>query len=370
MRFEKFLLDNYIATEEGQVVYNFFQDLPKLIASEDEGGKAIDFINSLLYLPIGSDFFNFSTTEGATNSTYEEGKNTSEEVTFEVFEEYVHETINSLMDDWKCSYRDMTGEIPSLSLSFFYDVPEWAIAYLYPVHFDITESIFTEFSIPMPPIPGVRQYKERCFYYIELCKVLHEFRQLHGLSSQELHTFLYGFARKFTKHKIVEALPSPNRAWIVGANNEDSLSRLPNIERSTIQWWAGQKNMQVGDVIFMYETAPHSVIRYAWRAISEAYDDPFHFYSGKIWLADPQKLPQITYQELRENSVFANNGLVRAHMQGCGRGPSLKTEEYNALLSMLEGKGFDTAQFSKFIGHTLPVHPETRVQLQSATPAV
>ena len=357
MRFEKFLLDNYIATKEGQEVYRFFHELPGLIEKGDTEGKVVQFVNDLLYQPYAEGYFStegIDKSSGSEEYTYKRNADS----TFENFEIYAHDIIQWAMQSWECTYRELQSDVPYMSLYFFYKVPEYAFPYLYPVHFYIMQEIFDEFQIYMPPIPGRSQHKERCYYYIELCRTLYEFRMKYLLTPEELCVFLYGFCRKFVSNKIADSLPSPNKAWITGASEGDSVDTLPNITPDSIEVWMGTKNMRAGDVFFIYERAPSKKIQHVMRAISEFFDDPFEYYSGKIWLSQAQKIPAITFGELKGDAIMSQNGLIRAHMQGVGRGPNLHAKEYEALLEILRAKGFDTAQLPQLMSHSLPTQLE------------
>ena len=357
MRFEKFLLDNYIATEEGQAVYSFFHELPELIENGDKDGKAIQFIDSLLCQSEAEGWYDirgFELDEDGVDRYDDQSK----DFTFGDFENYVRDVIDDVKQHNECSYRYMQREIPRLSLFLYYDIPEYAFPYLYPEHFYIMQEIFNEFQIYMPQMPGRTQHQERCYYYIELCRALYEFRTKYGLTSEELCVFLYGFGRKFITYRVADSLPAPNKAWIIGASEGDSIYTLPDLTPDSIQVWMGTKDMRVGDVAFLYERAPAKKIQHVMRVVSEFYDDPFHHYSGKIWLGQAQKIPAITFQELKSNAVMSQNGLVRAHMQGVGRGPNLRAKEYEALLEILCSKGFDTNQFPQLMSHSLPAQLE------------
>ena len=353
VRFEKFLLDNYIATKEGQAVYRFFHELPRLIQNGDKDGKVIQFIDSLLYLPTAADSYYLSGFDIDEDSE-EFDDNQSNSFTFGDFENYVHDSINDVMQSYKLQFRDMQCEIPDMSLSFYYDFPEYSFPYLYPEHFNIMQEIFEEFQIYMPQIPGRTQHQARCYYYIELCRVLYEFRMKYGLTPEELCVFLYGFGRKFVTFRIGDSLPDPNKAWITGAGEGDSIDTLPNLTSDSIQIWMGRADMRTGDVVFVYERSPFKKIQHVMRMVSEFYDDPFHYYSGKIWLGQAQKIPAITFGELKNNAVMSQNGLVRAHMQGVGKGPNLQAKEYEAMLDVLRSKGFDITRLPQLMAHSLP----------------
>lgn len=346
MRFEKFLLDNYMSTDEGRRISELFQNIHAIIDAGDKDERVINFINSLLYAPIAKEFFVFE----AVSEPIEVGD--LEYPPFSVFEDWARTEIEEIREDWNCTHRQILSDIPLLSIEHFARfAPEYAFPYLYPVHYTIIQDIFNEFDIAMPNIPGPRQYKERCYFYIEICRALYDFRKIHDMSYIDLCVFIYGFAQKFVKNNIKTELPRPSKVWIVGANAYDSTTRLADIQSDATYWWSGNSNMNVGDIVFIYELSPYSVIRSMWRTLSNGYDDPFQYYSGKVWLGNPIKIPDITFAELKENYNFIKHGLVRAHMQGLGSGVALSLTDYTALQNMLQSKGFDVSIMPELLAY-------------------
>lgn len=60
MQFTKFILDNYLKTEEGFKGLQFFQNLPKYILEGDPDKTVSKFIDCLLLVPLAEEWFNFN----------------------------------------------------------------------------------------------------------------------------------------------------------------------------------------------------------------------------------------------------------------------------------------------------------------------
>lgn len=196
--------------------------------------------------------------------------------------------------------------------------------------------IFELFEIPLPQIPGRLKYVERSNYYFELCRVLYDFRLQKGLTPTELCVFLYGFAPRFLENFLVSDLPEANRIYIVGATEGDVRNLLMKpLPDSIIQYWQGNEEMLPGDIVLVYETTPFSRIGSVWRAVSPGFDDPFHYYPGKVYLSHPIKIPYLYFNALPHDPVWGKKPLVKAHMQGVN-GKPVTCEEYEALKRMIK----------------------------------
>ena len=338
MQFTKFLLDNYLATEEGAKALAFFQNLPKYAAAGDPDGRIKRFINSLLLSPLAGEWYKF----GYEISEYDYAD-------FGEFSTAVTADLHKIVTEEGCTYRELVQDITSISLAFYAESQQFAFPYLYPVHFFRVEEICETFGILLPPLPPKTNYEEKCLYYLKLCKVFHEFRLQHGLSPQEFCVFFYSFAQHFISKPLSEEVPRPLKSYLVGANANEDHQYLQNVSSSSIHYWQGNTDTRPGDIVLMYELAPYSHISSILRAVSPGYDDPFRFWPGVVWLGRPVPIPPVSLEELKADPVWSYKGLVKANMQGVsGRGCS--REEYAALLDILQQKGFDIT--------TLPALPE------------
>ena len=104
---------------------------------------------------------------------------------------------------------------------------------------------------------------------------------------------------------------------------------------SIIQYWQGNEEMLPGDIVLIYETTPFSRIGSVWRAVSPGFDDPFHYYPGKVYLSHPIKIPYLYFNALLHDPVWGKKPLVKAHMQGVN-GKPVTCEEYEALKRMIK----------------------------------
>ena len=335
MKFSRFLLENYLATEEGTKSLTFFRELPSLLR-EGRGSTEIKyFIDSLLLVPYADTFYEFPLRF-------------DENFSFENLKDDALLYEQDLSSEEKQGFHKLLGEIPFFSLELYAKSPELAFPYFYPLHFFRVQQICDFFEIPLPPLPGKRQHCEKFFYYVLLCNALHEFRALHGMSPEELCVFFYSFARHFFEKLNYKQLPKPFKVYISGASQGD-LAYIDSATFDSLTCWQGNLDTEPGDIVLVYELAPRSRIGSVWRAISPGYADPFRYYYETIWVGYPQKIPPITLDELKTDPVWSKKGLVRANMQGVS-GRACSREEYLALLAMLKRKNFDI--------NSLPPAPE------------
>lgn len=326
MQFEKFLLSDYLQTEEGKSINEFFLDIKNIFLHDQE--RFFDVVNSWLTTPCSYDFFNVD-LHGGTAFV--------EENSF-----YIHKNYFAEFEEFCCFEKDQEAPrklqryMPFHSMLVYLACPEYSFPYLFPVNFYKLKQIFELFEIPLPQIPGRLKYVERCNYYFELCRVLYDFRLQKGLTPTELCVFLYGFAPRFLENFLVSDLPEANRIYIVGATEGDVRNLLMKpLPDSIIQYWQGNEEMLPGDIVLVYETTPFSRIGSVWRAVSPGFDDPFHYYPGKVYLSHPIKIPYLYFNALLHDPVWGKKPLVKAHMQGVN-GKPVTCEEYEALKRMIK----------------------------------
>lgn len=321
MQFKKFLLDDYLQTDDGKKCYEFFQNIKDIFCHDQK--RFFDFVDSWLTSPVAQDFF--WNTEFTEELYHYDPKND-----FSEFENFWHFNKNTE------SPREQQSKVSVDSLLVYFICPEYSFPYLFPVNFYKLVQIFELFEIPLPQIPGRLKYVERCNYYFELCRVLYDFRLQKGLTPTELCVFLYGFAPRFLENFLVSDLPEANRIYIVGATEGDVRNSLMKpLPDSIIQYWQGNEEMFPGDIVLVYETTPFSRIGSVWRVVSPGFDDPFHYYPGKVYLSHPIKIPYLYFNALLHDPVWGKKPLVKAHMQGVN-GKPVTCEEYEALKRMIK----------------------------------
>ena len=352
MRFNKILLNNYIETKEGKTAYDLFKNLNTHIREADN--QLFQYINAQYLDPIEKEYFDAELKDvnlwiDETQKWMNESKGKIAFNTIDSLMQNYEDIIKSYLDNNKdIQIRDIMTLVRFHSLAYSYFYPEYCFPYFFDNHFYKLERIFSEFNIPLPEPPSKRKYYERTLYYTELCKVLYDFRMQIELSPIELNVFLYSFAPKLIEDFDLNIdLPQPTKVYICGGSKVDSEWMKATKEDCTA-CWAGNINTLPGDVVIIYEVAPTSSIKTVWRALSPGFYDPFSYYAIRQWVGNHIKVPAISYDELCENPVWREKGIVKSHMQGIAGTPCTK-EEYEEIKKMLKSKGFNVSLLPQLI---------------------
>lgn len=241
----------------------------------------------------------------------------------------------------KNSFEDLLFHIDLISISLFQVESNFFVPYTYRLKFNILQSIFEYFEIPLPKIPIKKDWRGRLLYYIDLCEALLEFRKHNELTRGELCAFLYDFAPATIEKTESKDMPKPSKAWFCGGNKL-GFSFLDNAAHDSESVWQGNVDTRKGDIIVMYCLSPRSYIHSIWRADCDGFIDPFFHYYTMIYISHPEIVKPISQKELNGNPIISKSPLIRSNMQGLVGYP-IKFEEYNEMLRILQNKGQNTA---------------------------
>lgn len=244
-------------------------------------------------------------------------------------------------------YEAMLEYIPFLSMELNRKYGEYFFPYMYVDEFHNLNRLSDAFNIEMPTIPKKADYKARCLYYWELCKVFYRFRTENGLSPDELSAFMYDCAPKLLHTEKSEAMPKPARAWFIGGLIEGYGKHW------TTGFWQSNQETKRGDILVHYETAPISAITCMWIAQVDGVVDPFFHYYSNTYIGDRIDIPHVTLKELQADKYFSKHPLIRKKFQGVN-GWALSGKDYAELLRMIKGKGFETGNLPKLYVPSLP----------------
>ena len=366
MKFNKFMLDNYLQTKDGNKALDFFNNFWLYFRNENVD-IIYDFIKTQYLQEIDKEqihkfikFMNEDTkydTEELINSLQEDRESIN---SIKTAEEYFDSFIKgSLEESDKIKIREILTYIESFSLILYFIKPEYYFPYFFVDHFFKLEAIFNEFGIPLPPIPSKVKHEERLYYYFELCKALFEFRINNNLSPIELNVLLYFFSKNIIENVDIreDELPEPTKVYISGATKNDCTDLIEKADANTKSLWAGNVNTLPGDIIVIYGVAPFSQINSIWRAISKGFLDPFSYWFNLIWVGHIEKIPCISYQELVENKIWGKKSIVKSHMQGIS-GVQCTVDEYNEIVRLVKSKGFNIKNLPKIKGPQLLIKVE------------
>ncbi len=368
MKFNRFIFDNYIATDEGKKALRFFSDFENVIKSKKKSSY-FDFLNHISILPIEKEdsdeelkrystiFSDFdfiktrSNNQKIFNNNGIDGIIESGKAFFET----------ELVNDEVSTEREYMTFIRYFSLVYYFSASNFFFPYYFEQQFPKLESICKEFDISLPPLPPKRDYKKRFFYYFEICKAFYDFRQQYNFTPEEFCVFLYYFSPHCIEPMTFsEDLPEPSKVYICGASKEDS-EWLKNCDSNTICRWAGNTNMMHGDIMLLYEVKPVAAIQSVWRCVSIGFTDPFEYFADRVWVSKMIRTAPVTLDDLRNNPVWKEKGLVKASMQGVAGTPCSKNE-YDEFLKMLSEKGFDTALLPRLQYTGLPNDVELSIE--------
>jgi hypothetical protein len=345
MRFNRFIFDNYLQTQDGKKALKFFNNFNAYVFRK-RAKKILPFINRQYFHGITKGavmelFLNINNSIKYQLKTYPyENRNVNSiELAEKYFEFYIGLIIKKFNDLTK---RQILNMITDISLVLYCLHPDYFFPYFFVEHFFKIEAIFSEFNIPLPAVPSKAKYQERLYYYFELCKSLYDFRKSVALSPVELNIFLYFFAENIAEENDTreEKLPNPTKIYISGATKEDCTDIIEFAKQTTKTLWGGNINTLPGDIILIYGIAPFSQINSVWRAISKGFIDPFSYWYSLIWVGYPIKIPGISYRELVDNKIWGNKSVVKSHMQGIS-GVQCTVEEYNEIIELLKNKRFE-----------------------------
>lgn len=226
-----------------------------------------------------------------------------------------------------------SGSLAYFTTFLAVEIPELFVPYYYKLNFNVFKNIADVFDIDLPSIPKKKEYKQRVYYYGEICIVLLEFRKTHNLSVYELYAFLYDFAPRYvggTESYIIKDLPKPGSAFFIGGAADD---QFLNNDSDIITNWQCSPDTQAGDMIVMYLRYPVSAVDSVWRSVSVGFNDPFFYYYRCTYIAHPRRIERVSQKQLKEDAVFKELPIVRKNMQGIN-GVELKPSEYNHLLKL------------------------------------
>ena len=356
MKFSQFLWSNFLETERGKTLVDFFSNYNANIKNQ----MGLDTFRGILQ-SIGFEISMFDdqiikerferilfNSELLQKSIIEEPGFSMDIRDFDSFEKLYKELLSWTIegDDKNLMPLFDIDDIQDLSEELYFLFPEYCFPYYYTFLYFMLKAIIEEFGVFPPAVPKKADNEERMLHYLELCRSLYDFRVRFGMTEHELPAFLYGFAVEVAcKHELSDELPAPRKAYFVGGGkNAEGIdasvdySFLDTAVSTTITRWQGNVNTQPGDIIVMYCLSPRSCIHSIWRAVTPGFVDPFFGFYNTIYMGMPITVEPITLKELKTDEVLSQMPLVRANMQGIN-GREINKAFYDRILMLLEQKG-------------------------------
>ncbi|MBR1463298.1 MAG: type I restriction endonuclease subunit R [Prevotella sp.] len=228
-------------------------------------------------------------------------------------------------------------------------LPSYYIPNYFVLQFLYLNRFAKKYEIDLPKVPNRSDYKNRCLYYIEICKILRQFREENGFDSPaDFCAYLYGYELPLIKEEMESDYSAPKpiqpeNAWILVGNYGEGEKNMNH------GLWQANQLTSKGDVLLFYEKSPVKKLNAIWIALEDGVVDPFfHYYSYTI-IGDKIEIPNdkaISFDEFKNCEYFKNRSkegnYVRKNFQDVS-GWAVTSSDYKEIKRMLEDKGFDTS---------------------------
>lgn len=347
MKFNQYLWNLYKNSPDGKSTISSFSDRKEWMEEErlfeKYNPQIKDGFNSKMICEILEDFWCYKVSE------YEGTELKSLDDAGKLYEEIIStgliiesEEVLKIAD-----FDRMLEFVPFVSMELNYLFGEYFFPYIYIDEFYQLTRLADYFEIELPPIPAKPDYKVRCMYYWELCKIFYQFRIENGLSPDELSAFMYDYVPNLLTQEDNTEMPKPSAAWFIGG-----LIKGYGKEWTT-GFWQSSKDTKRGDILIHYETSPVSAITCLWIAQTDGVIDPFFHYYSNTYLGDRIEIPHISLKELKADRYFSDHPLVRKNFQGVNGWP-VTGKDYVELIRMIEAKGFDISVLPQIYTPSLP----------------
>ena len=249
------------------------------------------------------------------------------------------------------SYKESVVNNLQITLNLYAICPKFFFPNLFVMNFIALQKFFDKYSLTLPEIPSRTDWKGRCMYYMEICKIVYQFRIDNELSPAELCALMFEYAQGHVDVKE-EALPEPSQAWLIGGTSGDGEIN------ANYRFWQANPDTKRGDILIHYEKYPIKAITAVWRAEENGIVDPLFYYYSNTYAGHKMDVPHITLDELKNDEFFRNplspvGKLINKNFQGVN-GWAVSGEDYKHFLDLWKAKGYDTSKLPKLYAPELP----------------
>lgn len=249
------------------------------------------------------------------------------------------------------SYKESVINNLQITLNLYAICPKFFFPNLFVMNFIALQKFFDKYSLELPKIPSRTDWKGRCMYYMEISKIVYQFRIDNELSPAELCALMFEYAQGHVDVQE-ESLPEPSQAWLIGGASGDGE------KNANYRFWQANPDTKRGDILIHYEKYPIKAITAVWRAEENGIVDPLFYYYSNTYAGHKIDVPHITLDELKNDEFFRNPlspvaKLINKNFQGVN-GWTVSGEDYKHFLDLWKAKEFDTSKLPKLYAPELP----------------
>lgn len=219
----------------------------------------------------------------------------------------------------KDPYRMTMSSIIPISLYLQHKNPDYFIPYLFLIRYRYLHQILSDYSIDINEVNEQFGYRERTFFYLDLCDALYDFRMLNKFTPAELCAFLYDMEKKFYDSDLVSEYTQYPRVWLLVGG------KSPQEVEAEKMFWQGNSEIKKGDICVFYENSytcvedNKSALTGIWIAQSDGHVDPFFFYYQSVLIGDEHKLNKpLPFKKLSTDSRTVTLPHLGAKLCGAG----------------------------------------------------
>ena len=260
----------------------------------------------------------------------------------------LRENAEVLISSFDEDYQFAIQCIGPLSIFLYKKNPSYFIPYMFLLRYNYIRQILEDYDLDIMEVPGKANFRDRCFYYLDICDALSQFRSINELTGPELCAFLYDMEKKkFDSTYSNESTPFP-QVWLIGGRKQGK-----EAWEKTMFWHANAETKK-GDILIFYETGEtyykenKSSITGIWIAQSDGIADPLFYYYGQTIIGNEIKVKPIPFKVLFSDSRTNKLPRIGAHFLGIS-GDAVSTKIYEGLLELIEERdpSFDRNQLPK-----------------------
>lgn len=226
--------------------------------------------------------------------------------------------------------------IAPLSFFLYKRFPSYFIPYMFLLRYNYIRQILEDYDLDIKEVPGKANFRDRCFYYLDICDALSKFRELNeNMTAPELCAFLYDMERKqYDASYSKETTPFP-QVWLTGGKKSEKESREEKM------FWHANAETKKGDIIVFYETGQtfikenKSCITGIWIAQTDGISDPLFYYYGQVIIGNEIKVKPIPFKVLASDPRTNKLPRLGAHFLGIS-GDAVPTKIYEGLLDLIK----------------------------------
>lgn len=245
-------------------------------------------------------------------------------------------------------FKMILSENMFMSLMLYAYLPDFFMPNLFVMQFAYLKRIADKYEIELPKTPKRSDYKERNFYYLDMCIQFVNFANENELTTPEMCAFLYDYELPVVKEEMENEdkneLPEyPGNAWILVGNYSEGEKEM------AYGFWQANELTEKGDILLFYEKSPVKKLNSVWIAQQNGVVDPFFYYYSNTYIGNKITIPEeqtITFEDFKASEYFTNRdkkgNFVSKNFQDVS-GWRVSSDDYKEIKRMLEAKGFDTS---------------------------